>query len=105
MNCIEQYYQTLMKQYIEDKLGNSVWIQVSGHKTINEFDIGFWCGFVSKDCTQECLRDYSWSIDMQSGFCFTEIFMVSPLIMLKYHKSLYFLIIFGTKKNAIRILK
>ena len=63
-----QYYQIEAQKYLQEKLGNSVWIQVSGHKKINKSEAGFWCGFVSKDYSRNCFDDFSWDIDMQSGF-------------------------------------
>ena len=40
-----QYYQIEAQKYLQEKLGNSVWIQVCGHKKINKSEAGFWCGF------------------------------------------------------------
>ena len=32
--------------YIKNHLGTDLWVQVSGHKYMNEADTAFWCGFV-----------------------------------------------------------
>lgn len=67
MNVSESYYQGKVREYIENDLGLSQWIQVCGHCNLFGADAGFWCGFIAEDRIQKSLSDFSWDISMQSG--------------------------------------
>lgn len=55
--------------YISNSLGKEQWILVSGHKTMNDADAGFWCGFVDKNSIDIVFNDYSWDMSPSgSGF-------------------------------------
>lgn len=112
MNVTDTYYQKKVREYIENDLGLSQWIQVCGHRDLFGADAGFWCGFIAEDRIKESLSDFSW-VSMQSGapgfeicsegtvykpslvdpgeeaLLFYSDFMEWHLIMSRYHKNLF----------------
>lgn len=54
--------QTLNVEYVNTKLGREPWIQVSGHKKMNDADAGFWCGLVDIKNIDIVFRDIGWDI-------------------------------------------
>lgn len=67
MSISDNYYQSRVREYIENELGSSQWIQVCGHRDLFGADAGFWCGFIAEKHIKESLSDFSWDLSMQSG--------------------------------------
>lgn len=58
--------QTNNVKYIKNSLGKEQWIQVSGHKSMNKADAGFWCGLVALDNIKDVYNDVAWDISANS---------------------------------------
>jgi len=67
MSISDIYYQRRVREYIENNLGSSQWIQACGHQDLFGSDAGFWCGFISEDHIKESLSDFTWDLSMESG--------------------------------------
>ena len=62
MDKKETILQIKNQQYVKELLGKEPWVQVSGNRSINGADAGFWCGLVSVDHIDDVYREIDWDI-------------------------------------------
>ena len=65
MNAREYYYQEQNIEYIKNRLGTEQWIQVCGHRILNDSDAAFWCGLVDAEHIPMIKERTSWDISRE----------------------------------------
>lgn len=56
------YYQTANRRFVEEDLGKSQWVQISGHQELNGADAGFWCALLNMSKKDVVFRSHSWDV-------------------------------------------
>ena len=56
----EIYHQTKNIEFLKNTYGKELWVQVSGHRTLNNADASFWAALIPIDHLEDVYRDYSW---------------------------------------------
>lgn len=108
-NVEDHYHQRKNIQYINDFYGKEIWVQVSGHRELNNTDAVFWAALISLDKMQDVYRDIGWdsSVGTQSPG-FVEIDGVATYKELPYDMGsceniVHYREFYGIKPNYVEI--
>lgn len=61
MASIQDLYRQLSnRDYLENTYGRELWVQVSGHRELNNADAGFWAAYISLSQVNDVFRNVGW---------------------------------------------
>lgn len=67
------YHQVSNREYLENTYAREIWVQVSGHRELNNADAGFWAGVIPLDQVDNVFRNVGWDISVGTQApCFVE---------------------------------
>lgn len=105
----ECFYQTKNIEFLKQKLGRELWVQVSGHKDINGATAAFWAALMPLENIDKAYKDCSW--DSHEGTqcpCFIEygdkiIYETNPLNFDSCLNIVQYREFYGIKPNYVEI--
>lgn len=112
MNTAEEIYRQCANiDYVKNKLGRELWVQVAGHKKLNGADAGFWAYLIPVNRINESLKDVSWdsSVSTQGpGFMESHLDISYDRLSFtsnKYENIVNYREFFGVKPNYIEFVE